>query len=87
MKKHNHLLNLRIGNYVTQSDSEEIWFNEVPAPLAALMKDLVSKVDEKYCDLDEYESTEYMRSFMNGEIESRPSELSSEMARLLRYLT
>jgi hypothetical protein len=72
---------------VTQSDSEEIWFNEVPAPLAALMKDLVSKVDEKYCDLDEYESTEYMRSFMNGEIESRPSELSSEMARLLRYLT
>ena len=72
---------------MTQSDSEEIWFNEVPAPLAALMKDLVSKVDEKYCDLDEYESTEYMRSFMNGEIESRPSELSSEMARLLRYLT
>jgi hypothetical protein len=78
---------LTIGLNVTQSDSEEIWFNEVPAPLAALMKDLVSKVDEKYCDLDEYESTEYMRSFINGEIECRPSELSSEMARLLRYLT
>ena len=72
---------------MTQSDSKEIWFIEVPPALAALMKDLVSKVDEKYCDLDEYESTEYMRSFMNGEIESRPSELSSEMARLLRYLT
>jgi hypothetical protein len=72
---------------VTQSDSKKIWFHEVPPPLAALMKDLVSKVDEKYYDIDENEPTEYMRSFMNGEIECRQSELSSEMARLLRYLT
>ena len=72
---------------MTISDSKKIWFHEVPPSLAALMKDLVSKVDEKYYDLDEYESTEYMRSFMNGEIECRQGELSSEMARLLRFLT
>ena len=82
-----NLLNLRIGLNMTQSNSKKIWFHEVPPPLAALIKDLVYKVDEKYYDLDENESMQFMRSFMNGEIECRQSELSSEMARLLRYLT
>jgi hypothetical protein len=65
----------------------KIRFSDVPPALKKLMKDMISKVEDKIGKDDADIATEELRSFMSGADYYNQSEISSQMAKLLRLLT
>lgn len=67
--------------------AEKIRFSDVPPALKKLMEDMVKKVETKIGEEDADVATEKLKSFMSGGDYFNQSEISSEMAKLLRLLT
>ena len=67
--------------------AEKIRFSDVPPALKKLMEDMVKKVEKKIGEEDADIATEKLRTFMSGGDYFNQSEISSEMAKLLRLLT
>jgi hypothetical protein len=65
----------------------KIRFSDVPPALQKLMKDMIKRVEEKIGDEDADVATEKLTRFMSGGDYFNQSEISSEMAKLLRLLT
>ena len=65
----------------------KIRFSDVPPALQKLMKDMISKVEDKIGKDDADVATEELKSFMSGADYYNQSEISSQMAKLLRLLT
>jgi len=66
---------------------EKIKYSQVPPALQKLIKDMISKVEEKIGQEDAGIATEELRAFMTSEDFYSQSEISSQMAKLLRILT
>jgi hypothetical protein len=69
------------------SDTEKVRYSDLPPALKGLMKDMISRVEEKIGQKDADEATKDLRSFMSGGDYYSQSEISSQMSRLLRLLT
>jgi len=67
--------------------AEKIRFSDVPPALRKLMKDMIQKVEDKIGQEDADIATEELKSFMSGADYYNQSEISSQMAKLLRLLT
>ena len=67
--------------------AEKIRFSDVPPALKKLMEDMVKKVENKIGEEDADIATEKLKTFMSGGDYFNQSEISSEMAKLLRLLT
>lgn len=68
-------------------DAEKIRFSDVPPALRKLMKNMISRVEEKIGDEDADIATAELKKFMSGSELYNQSEISSQMAKLLRLLT
>ena len=68
-------------------DAEKIRFSDVPPALQKLIKNMISRVEEKIGDEDADIATEELKKFMSGSELYNQSEISSQMAKLLRLLT
>jgi hypothetical protein len=68
-------------------ESKKIRYGDVPAPLQQLMKDMIGRVEAKIGDEDADVATADLKRFMSGTDYFNRSEISSEMAKLLRLLT
>jgi hypothetical protein len=68
-------------------DAEKIRFSDVPPALRDLMKDMITRVEDKIGQEDADEATEGLRKFISGSDLYNQSEISSQMAKLLRLLT
>jgi hypothetical protein len=68
-------------------DAEKIRFSDVPPALRDLMEDMIVRVEDKIGQEDADIATEGLRKFMSGGDYFNQSEISSEMAKLLRLLT
>ena len=69
------------------AEAEKIRFSDVPPALKKLMKDMVKRVEDKIGKEDADEATKELKSFMSGGDYYNQSEISSQMAKLLRLLT
>jgi hypothetical protein len=69
------------------SDTEKVRYSDLPPALRGLMKDMISRVEEKIGQKDADEATKDLRSFMSGGDYYSQSEVSSQMSKLLRLLT
>jgi hypothetical protein len=69
------------------SDTEKVRYSDLPPALKGLMKDMISRVEEKIGKKDSDEATKDLRSFMSGGDYYSQSEISSQMSKLLRLLT
>lgn len=69
------------------ADAEKIRFSDVPPALKKLMEDMIKKVETKIGEEDADIATEKLKTFMSGGDYFNQSEISSEMAKLLRLLT
>jgi hypothetical protein len=69
------------------SDTEKVRYSDLPPALKGLMKDMISRVEEKIGQKDADEATKDLKSFMSGGDYYSQSEISSQMSRLLRLLT
>jgi len=69
------------------SDTEKVRYSDLPPALKGLMKDMMSRVEEKIGKKDSDEATKDLRSFMSGGDYYSQSEISSQMSKLLRLLT
>lgn len=67
--------------------AEKIRFSDVPPALRKLMKDMISRVEEKIGDEDAEIATAELKKFMSGSELYNQSEISGQMAKLLRLLT
>jgi hypothetical protein len=67
--------------------SEKIRFSDVPPALQSLMKDMIARVEEKIGPEDAAEATADLKKFISGRDLYSQSDISSEMATLLRLLT
>jgi hypothetical protein len=68
--------------------TEKIRFSDVPPALQDLMKDMISRVEDKLGDPKEAdEATADLRSFMSGGDYYSQADISSQMSKLLRLLT
>lgn len=67
--------------------AQKIRFSDVPPALRKLMKDMIKKVEEKVGQEDADVATQELRGFMSGSDYYSQSEISSQMAKLLRLLT
>ena len=67
--------------------SDQIRYSEVPPALQKLIKDLISKVEDKIGKDEADTKTEQLREFMTSKNYYSQSEISSQMAKLLRVLT
>ncbi len=65
----------------------KIRFSDVPPALQKLMEDMIKKVEDKIGKEDADIATEELKSFMSGADYYNQSEISSQMAKLLRLLT
>jgi len=65
----------------------KIRFSDVPPALQKLMEDMIKKVEDKIGQEDADIATEELKSFMSGADYYNQSEISSQMAKLLRLLT
>jgi hypothetical protein len=70
-----------------EKKEESYIFEDVPPALQKLIKDMVTRVFEKANEEDADLATDNLRRFIAGEGERSQSEISSEMAKLLRMLT
>ena len=68
-------------------EAEKIRFSDIPPALKSLMEDMITRVEAKIGKEDADEATQNLRSFMSGGDYYNQSEISSEMAKLLRLLT
>jgi len=68
-------------------ETKKIRYGDVPAPLQQLMKDMIGRVEAKIGDEDADVATADLKRFMTGTYYFNRSEISSEMAKLLRLLT
>lgn len=68
-------------------DAQKIRFSDVPPALRDLMEDMITKVEAKIGQEDADEATEGLRKFISGSDLYNQSEISSQMAKLLRLLT
>jgi hypothetical protein len=69
------------------SDTEKVRYSDLPPALQNLIKDMMSRVEEKIGDKDADEATTGLRSFMSGGDYFTQQEISSELSKLLRLLT
>jgi hypothetical protein len=67
--------------------AEKIRFSDVPPALQKLMKDMITRVEEKIGDEDADIATAELKKFMSGSELYNQSEISGQMAKLLRLLT
>ncbi len=68
-------------------EAEKIRFSDVPPALRKLMKTMITKVEDKIGDEDADIATAELKKFMSGSELYNQSEISSQMAKLLRLLT
>jgi hypothetical protein len=68
-------------------DAQKIRFSDVPPALRDLMTDMIDRVEAKIGKEDADAATEGLKRFMSGGDYYNQSEISSEMAKLLRLLT
>jgi hypothetical protein len=68
-------------------DASKIRFSDIPPALQDLMEDMIKKVEDKIGKEDANVATEELKSFMSGADYYNQSEISSQMAKLLRLLT
>lgn len=66
---------------------KKLKYVEIPKALQVLMQDMVARVEEKIGQEDADDATEELKNFMSGADYYSQSELSSQMAKLLRLLT
>ena len=67
--------------------AQKVRFSDLPAALQQLMKKMVDRVEEKIGKDDAAEATAGIKGFMSGSDVYSQSEISSEMATMLRLLT
>jgi DNA-binding ferritin-like protein len=67
--------------------SQKVRFSDLPPALANLMKDMITKVEDKVGQKDAGAATSELKSFMAGGDMYSQSEISSKMNTLLRLLT
>lgn len=67
--------------------AQKIRFSDVPPALKKLMEDMIDRVEEKIGQEDADIATAELKSFMSGADYYSQSEISSQMAKLLRLLT
>ena len=68
-------------------EAQKIRYSDVPAPLQQLMEEMIDRVEAKIGDEDADIATADLKRFMSGGDYFNQSEISSEMAKLLRLLT
>jgi hypothetical protein len=68
-------------------ESQKSRFSDVPPALRDLMEDMITRVEDKIGQEDADEATEGLRKFISGSDLYNQSEISSQMAKLLRLLT
>jgi hypothetical protein len=68
-------------------DAQKIRFSDVPPVLQDLMRDMISRVEDKIGDKDAAEATQGLKTFMSGGDYFNQGEISSQMSKLLRLLT
>lgn len=68
-------------------DAEKIRFSDVPPALRKLIKNMITRVEDKIGDEDADIATAELKKFMSGSELYNQSEISSQMAKLLRLLT
>ena len=68
-------------------EAEKIRFSDVPPALRDLMEDMITRVEAKIGQEDADEATEDLKKFISGSELYSQSEISSQMAKLLRLLT
>ena len=68
-------------------EAQKIRFSDVPPALRDLMEDMITKVEAKIGKEDADEATAELKQFISGSELYNQSEISSQMAKLLRLLT
>jgi len=68
-------------------EAEKIRFSDVPPALKDLMKDMITRVEDKIGQEDADIATADLKKFISGSELYNQSEISSQMAKLLRLLT
>jgi hypothetical protein len=68
-------------------DSKKIRFSDVPPALRDLIEDMITRVEAKIGPEDAAIATKELKSFMSGQEFYSQSDISSQMAKLLRLLT
>ena len=68
-------------------EAQKIRFSDVPPALRDLMEDMIARVEDKIGQEDADIATKDLKSFMSGSDLFNQSEISSQMAKLLRLLT
>ncbi len=68
-------------------DAQKIRFSDVPPVLQDLMRDMITRVEDKIGDKDAAEATAGLKTFMSGGDYFNQGEISSQMSKLLRLLT
>jgi hypothetical protein len=69
------------------AEAQKIRFSDVPPALKKLMKDMISRVEDKIGEEDADIATTELKSFISGSELYNQSEISSQMSKLLRLLT
>lgn len=67
--------------------AEKIRFSDIPPALKKLMKDMITRVEDKIGKEDADEATAELKTFISGSELYSQSEISGQMAKLLRLLT
>ncbi len=68
-------------------EAQKIRFSDVPPALRDLMEDMIARVEDKIGQEDADIATKDLKKFMSGSDLFNQSEISSQMAKLLRLLT
>lgn len=68
-------------------DAEKIRFSDIPPNLRSLIEDMIDRVEAKIGKEDADIATRDLKSFMSGNDMYNQSEISAQMAKLLRLLT
>jgi hypothetical protein len=69
------------------SDTEKVRYSDLPPALKSLMKDMMTRVQDKIGAKDAAEATAGLQSFISGGDFYTQQEISSELSKLLRLLT
>ena len=68
-------------------DAQKIRFSDVPPVLQELIRDMITRVEDKIGDEDAAEATQGLKTFMSGGDYFNQGEISGQMSKLLRLLT
>jgi hypothetical protein len=68
-------------------EAEKVRYSDLPPALRDLIKDMITRVEDKIGQKDSDEATADLRSFMSGGDYLNQSEVSSNLSKLLRLLT